>query len=91
MRLATLRDPSPLQTRSLGIVHHAIVRWLAREFPDEMGETGWPLPVVGEAYDGWLNDIAGFHITEEHVFAALESATTGPIAEGNVGGGLSFT
>ncbi|MBU6418264.1 MAG: P1 family peptidase [Proteobacteria bacterium] len=77
-------------TCSLGIVHHAIVRWLAREFPEKLGESYWPLPVVGETFDGWLNDIAGLHITEDHVLAALESATTGPVAEGNVGGGTGM-
>ncbi|MCB0134173.1 MAG: P1 family peptidase, partial [Caldilineaceae bacterium] len=41
-------------------------------------------------YDGWLNDINGFHLTHDHVFAALDSATSGPIAEGNVGGGTGM-
>ena len=53
----------------------------------------WALPVVGETYDGYLNDINGFHVRDEHVFAALDGARPGPLAEGNVGGGtgmLSF-
>src|SRR5262249_19237107 len=47
----------------------------------------WLLPVVAETYDGYLNDTHGFHVKEEHVFAALDSARPGPVAEGNVGGG----
>jgi L-aminopeptidase/D-esterase-like protein len=56
------------------------------------GETDvfWSLPVVAETYDGDLNDINGFHVTKEHVFNALESATSGPVAEGNVGGGTGM-
>lgn len=55
-----------------------------------MGETQWPLPVVGETFDGWLNDIAGQHVTEAHVLHALDNATTGPVPEGNVGGGTGM-
>ena len=50
----------------------------------------WSLPVVAETYDGHLNDINGFHVKPEHVFAALESAQGGAIAEGNVGGGTGM-
>ena len=50
----------------------------------------WSLPVVGETYDGFLNDINGFHVRAEHVRAALASATDGPVAEGNVGGGTGM-
>jgi D-aminopeptidase len=77
-------------TCSLGIAHHATVRWLAEHFPDQLGETFWPLPVVGETFDGWLNDIAGLHIREEHVLAAINTANAGPVAEGNVGGGTGM-
>lgn len=77
-------------TCSLGIAHHAIVRWLARRFPDMVGESFWPLPVVGETFDGWLNDIAGQHVTEDHVLAAIDGASGGPVAEGNVGGGTGM-
>src|SRR5438270_928534 len=48
------------------------------------------LPVVAETWDGFLNDINGFHVRKEHVFAALEGARAGPIAEGNVGGGTGM-
>jgi L-aminopeptidase/D-esterase-like protein len=49
------------------------------------------MPVVAETYDGYLNDTHGFHVKEEHVFAALDSARGGPVAEGNVGGGTGMT
>jgi L-aminopeptidase/D-esterase-like protein len=77
-------------TCSLGIAHHATARWLARAFPTKIGETVWPLPVVGETFDGWLNDIAGQHVTEADVLAAIDTADTGPVAEGNVGGGTGM-
>ena len=48
------------------------------------------MPVVAETYDGDLNDINGFHVKKEHVFAALENAKSGPVAEGNVGGGTGM-
>ncbi len=51
----------------------------------------WSLPVVAETYDGDLNDINGFHVTKEHAFKALDAAKTGPVEEGNVGGGTGMT
>ncbi|MCZ0735261.1 DmpA family aminopeptidase [Phreatobacter sp. AB_2022a] len=77
-------------TCSLGLAHHGTVRWLAHRFPDVIGEGVWPLPVVGETYDGWLNDIAGLHLDESHVLAAIDSAAGGPVAEGSVGGGTGM-
>ena len=77
-------------TCSLGLAHHGTVRWLARRFPDVIGEGVWPLPVVGETYDGWLNDIAGLHLDEGHVLAAIDGAAAGPVAEGSVGGGTGM-
>ena len=50
----------------------------------------WGLPVVAETYDGGLNDINGFHVTDEHVFRALDTASGGPVLEGNVGGGTGM-
>lgn len=78
-------------TLSVGIVHHAVVRWGARKSIDYDGP-GYPpwlasLPVVAETWDGTLNDIMGQHITEEHALAALADARGGPLQEGNVGGG----
>jgi len=77
-------------TCSLGIAHHGAARWLIREFPGKMGETQWPLPIVGETFDGWLNDIAGQHVNEQHVLDALDSAAGGAVPEGNVGGGTGM-
>jgi L-aminopeptidase/D-esterase-like protein len=74
-------------TNSVGIAHDAAIKWMARRF-DRRGH--WSLPVAGETYDGWLNDIRGFHVTEEDVFAALDSAVSGPIEEGSVGGGTGM-
>jgi D-aminopeptidase len=75
-------------THSVGVVRDALVA-------SEMGgqaERGvrWSLPVVGETWDGMLNDINGFHVRTEHVDEALASATSGPVAEGNVGGGTGM-
>ncbi len=73
-------------THQVGIVRDALVDYEARHHPD----ASWLLPVVAETYDGWLNDINGFHIAHDHVFAALDAATTGAVEEGNVGGGTGM-
>jgi D-aminopeptidase len=73
-------------THSVGVVRDALVA----AQPRGLLEDAWSLPVVGETWDGWLNDIDGFHVTREHVFGALESATAGPVPEGNVGGGTGM-
>jgi D-aminopeptidase len=75
-------------THSVGVVHDALIRAAADAHP--VGATFWALPVVGETYDGALNDIDGFHVRAEHVQVALEGATDGPVAEGNVGGGTGM-
>jgi D-aminopeptidase len=75
-------------THSVGVVRDALV---AAELRGRADATAyWSLPVVGETYDGALNDINGFHVRPEHVFAALDGATTGPVAEGGVGGGTGM-
>jgi len=76
-------------TLSVGGVHRATVDWMVREHP-EIGPGGWVAPVIAETYDGHLNDIAGQHVTSEQVFAALDSASSGSVAEGNVGGGTGM-
>src|SRR6185503_10773528 len=73
-------------THSVGVVRDALVEAAARAHG--MRDNIWALPVVGETYDGALNDINGFHVQAEHLHAALASATDGPVAEGNVGGGI---
>jgi L-aminopeptidase/D-esterase-like protein len=73
-------------TNSVGVVRDAIIQWqVARP-----GHQAWGLPVVAETWDGRLNDIDGFHVRPEHVFAALDGAISGPVAEGNVGGGTGM-
>ena len=78
-------------THSVGIVHHAAVKWIIQNYSDAwQDEHLWAMPVVAETYDGVLNDINGQHITEENALQALQSASSGPIAEGNVGGGTGM-
>src|SRR5262245_18465664 len=72
-------------THSVGVVRDALVA--ASVDADRTDESEWSLPVVGETYDGLLNDMNGFHVRPEHVRAALESAADGPVDEGGVGGG----
>ena len=78
-------------THSVGIVHHAAVRWMIRNYAATwQSEHLWAMPVVAETYDGVLNDINGLHITEADALAAIDSAQSGPVAEGNVGGGTGM-
>ena len=74
-------------THSVGTVRDAIIAWQV-----ERGAAfqPWSLPVVAETYDGSLNDINGFHVKAGHVLEAIESASSGPVAEGNVGGGTGM-
>ena len=74
-------------THSVGTVRDAIIAWQV-----ERGTAfqPWSLPVVAETYDGSLNDINGFHVKAEHVLEAIESASSGPVSEGNVGGGTGM-
>ena len=77
-------------THSVGVVRDAVIAWrMAQGGPDAEGYF-WSLPVVGETYDGHLNDINGFHVKPEHAFAALDNAHSGVLAEGNVGGGTGM-
>ena len=79
-------------TLSVGAVHRACVEWLIEREPG-LGTRHFAIPVVAETFDGFLNDIAGQHVTGEHVYAALDGATgqgDGPVAEGNVGGGTGM-
>ena len=77
-------------THSVGIVHHAAVRWMIRKYPRFASDHLWAMPVVAETYDGVLSDINGQHVSEAHVLAALDGATGGPVPEGNVGGGTGM-
>lgn len=73
-------------TYSVGLVRDAICALAVRDNAPQP----WHLPVAAETYDGWLSDSAAFPITTELAFSALDSATSGPIAEGNVGGGTGM-
>lgn len=78
-------------THSVGMAHHAAVRWMVHTYGPTLGEAHfWALPVVAETYDGVLNDINGQHVTEAHVRAAIDGAHPGPVPEGNVGGGTGM-
>ncbi len=78
-------------TNSVGIVHDAIGEWQYQQFSDQtLEDFSFGLPVVGETWDGGFNDIYGFHVKKEHVFEALDSAKSGAIKEGNVGGGTGM-
>ncbi len=77
-------------THSVGVVRDAVIQWrVAHGQPDPTGYW-WSLPVVAETWDGWLNDINGFHVKAEHAFQAIDSAKPGPVEEGNVGGGTGM-
>jgi L-aminopeptidase/D-esterase-like protein len=77
-------------THSVGVVRDAVIQWrVSHGQPDPTGYW-WSLPVVAETWDGWLNDINGFHIKPEHAFHAIDSASSGPVQEGNVGGGTGM-
>lgn len=78
-------------THSVGIVHHAATKWMIAQYASRWKQEHlWAMPVVAETYDGVLNDINGQHITEDDALQALQSASSGSIAEGNVGGGTGM-
>ena len=77
-------------TNSVGVVRDAVLKWFVDT--NWYGDDQWwyTYPVVGETYDGFLNDIYGFHVQEKHVYEAIENAKSGPVAEGNIGGGTGM-
>ncbi len=77
-------------THSVGVVRDAVIEWYTKKSRSNEYSGDISLPVVAETWDGFLNDINGFHVKKEHVFAALESAASGPVDEGNVGGGTGM-
>jgi len=72
------------------VVRDAVTAWKVKRGEPDMEGYWWSLPVVAETWDGFLNDINGFHVKPEHVFHALDSAHGGPVEEGNVGGGTGM-
>jgi len=77
-------------THSVGIVRDAVIAWKVKRNTPDMEGYFWSLPVVAETWDGWLNDINGFHVHPEDAWHALDTAHSGPVEEGNVGGGTGM-
>jgi L-aminopeptidase/D-esterase-like protein len=77
-------------THSVGVVRDAVIQWRVKHGQPDPTGYWWSLPVVAETWDGWLNDINGFHVKPEDVFHAIDTATSGPVPEGNVGGGTGM-
>ena len=77
-------------THSIGAVHEGTIRWRFENGAADSSGFWWSLPVIAETWDGYLNDINGFHVRPEHAAAAIEAAESGPVAEGNVGGGTAM-
>ncbi|MGA2396632.1 MAG: P1 family peptidase [Steroidobacteraceae bacterium] len=77
-------------THSVGVVRDAVIQWRVAHGKPGPDDDWWSLPVVAETWDGWLNDINGFHVKPEHVFHALDGAHGGAVEEGSVGGGTGM-
>jgi D-aminopeptidase len=77
-------------THSVGVVRDAVIAWRVRAGHADAEGYWWSLPVVAETWDGYLNDVNGFHVRPGHVDAAIEGARGGAVAEGNVGGGTGM-
>lgn len=81
-------------THSVGVVRDAVIAWQVKTGlkpkTNTYGAAFFSLPVVAETYDGRLNDVNGFHVKPEHAFQALEGARSGPVREGNQGGGTGM-
>src|SRR5271165_606397 len=77
-------------THSVGVVRDATIKWRFEHGAADLSGYWWSLPVVAETWDGELNDINGFHVKPEDAFHALNAAASGPVAEGNVGGGTGM-
>jgi D-aminopeptidase len=77
-------------THSVGVVRDATIAWKVKQGKPDQEGYWWSLPVVAETYDGYLNDINGFHVKPEDAFHALDTARSGAVEEGNVGGGTGM-
>ncbi len=77
-------------THSVGVVRDAVIQWRVNHGQPDPTGYWWSLPVVAETWDGWLNDINGFHVKPEDAFHAIDTAHTGAVEEGNVGGGTGM-
>jgi L-aminopeptidase/D-esterase-like protein len=74
-------------THSVGVVRDAVIKRRVERSPAGIW---WSLPVVAETYDGFLNDVNGFHVKPQHAFEALDNAASGSVSEGSVGGGTGM-
>jgi D-aminopeptidase len=77
-------------THSVGVVRDAVIAWRLKHRPPSEDGYSWSLPVVAETWDGYLNDVNGFHVQPDDVFHALDTAHGGAVEEGNVGGGTGM-
>jgi D-aminopeptidase len=77
-------------THSVGVARDAVIAWRVKHGAADTTGYWWSLPVIAETWDGWLNDVNGFHVKPEHVFHALDTAHGGAIEEGSVGGGTGM-
>ena len=77
-------------THSVGVARDAVIAWRINHGAADKTGYWWSLPVVAETWDGWLNDINGFHVKPEDVWHALDSAHDGALEEGSVGGGTGM-
>jgi D-aminopeptidase len=77
-------------THSVGVVRDAVIAWRVKHGQPKESEYWWSLPVVAETWDGFLNDVNGFHVHPEDAFHAIDTARGGPVPEGNVGGGTGM-
>src|ERR1051326_101874 len=77
-------------THSVGVARDAVIAWRIKHGAADTTGYWWSLPVVAETWDGWLNDINGFHVKPEDIFHALDTAHGGAIDEGSVGGGTGM-
>ena len=77
-------------THSVGVARDAVIAWRINHGAADKTGYWWSLPVVAETWDGWLNDINGFHVKPENVWHALDSAHGGALEEGSVGGGTGM-
>ncbi|HXW17788.1 MAG TPA: P1 family peptidase [Candidatus Acidoferrales bacterium] len=77
-------------THSVGVVRDAVIQWQVKHGLPASEDDWWSLPVVAETWDGYLNDINGFHVKPEDAWAAMNDAHGGPVEEGNVGGGTGM-
>ena len=77
-------------THSVGVVRDAVIQWRVKHGKPDPEGYWWSLPIVAETWDGWLNDINGFHVKAEDAIHAIDTAHGGAVEEGNVGGGTGM-